>query len=72
MARWFRRKANGRGWEPGSWEGWLVMAIFTAGIAAVGAQVRTLGLAKTLVCFALLTAMLLAVTLATAGKDSDR
>jgi hypothetical protein len=36
---WFRAKRYGWGWGlPGSWEGWLVLAVF-AGLLAVGSFV---------------------------------
>jgi uncharacterized membrane protein YraQ (UPF0718 family) len=33
---WFRAKKYGYGWEPATWEGWLVMALFFAGAIYIG------------------------------------
>jgi len=33
---WFRAKKYGYGWEPASWEGWVVTALFLAGAVWIG------------------------------------
>jgi len=71
MAKWFRKKRVGYGWTPCTWQGWLVMAIFTAAVLAVVARANSLGPQTTLVIVAAVTVALLVVAAFTSGKDSD-
>lgn len=32
---WFVRKTYGYGWVPGTWEGWLVLGIYTGGMVSI-------------------------------------
>ena len=70
--RWFRRRSDGRGWTPCSWQGWLALAVFTAGVAAAALEANALGPARTFAAIGALTVALLAVTAFTSGKDSDQ
>jgi hypothetical protein len=72
MMPWFRRKTFGYGWTPASWEGWVAMAIFTAGIVGVATRASELGPVTSAVLIGALTAVLLVITAATSEKDSDR
>ena len=71
MPRWFRRKTLGYGWTPCSWQGWVVMALFTGGVMIAAAAAKDLGRQGTLEIIAALTVCLLAVTVFTSGNDSD-
>jgi len=33
---WFRARRYGWGWEPATWEGWLVMVLYVVGMAGGG------------------------------------
>ncbi len=56
---WFRAKRYGWGWGlPTAWQGWVVLALFTAAIAALGvglmpAHPRAFGLGTAVTTFAL-------------------
>lgn len=32
---WFVRKTYGYGWVPGTWEGWLVLGVYTGGLISI-------------------------------------
>ncbi|QQG49623.1 MAG: hypothetical protein HZB70_02365 [Candidatus Berkelbacteria bacterium] len=32
---WFRRKKYGYGWYPASWQGWLVLGVYTGGLVSI-------------------------------------
>ena len=38
--RWFRRRAVGMGWQPASWQGWLITLVAVAAVVAVTALIR--------------------------------
>ena len=71
MPRWFRRKRWGYGWTPCTWQGWVVMAVFTAGVAAAALETTVLGPTRTFAAIGAMTVALLAVMAFTSGKDSD-
>ncbi len=39
--RWFRRNQSGPGWHPGSWQGWLILAVVVAAIVTLVVLLRT-------------------------------
>ncbi len=71
MAKWFRRKTLGYGWAPCTWQGWMVMALFTAAVAAAAAGARQLGPDRTVAAIGMLVIGLFVVTAFTSGRDSD-
>jgi len=71
MPRWFRKKRRGYGWTPCTWQGWVVMAVFTAGVVVLAVNARTLGQAQTLAGAGALVLVLTLVAAFTSGKDSD-
>ncbi|MGJ4843642.1 hypothetical protein [Leifsonia sp. Le1] len=38
---WFGRNTSGPGWHPGSWQGWLILAVVVAALVAVVVLLRT-------------------------------
>jgi hypothetical protein len=37
---WFRRRSVGVGWQPATWQGWVITAVAVAGVTAVLASMR--------------------------------
>lgn len=65
---WFRRRKVGFGWQPISWQGWLVTAV--AGAGAVGAVTLLHGSAARVPIVILIVAVYVVVALSTGGARS--
>lgn len=69
---WFRRKPSGLGWEPASWEGWGVTALFVLACLGISdPEIVRLGNTERMVCILALVAALLVVALATSERTKN-
>jgi ABC-2 type transport system ATP-binding protein len=66
---WFRRRRVGFGWQPNSWQGWLLTAIFVALVLVLLVTLRASSARVPLVI--LLFAVYAMVALATGGRTRD-
>lgn len=72
---WFRRKKYGWGWVPASWQGYLVLGVYTGGLISIflKADSQSYSVSESLTIFFLplvgLTIILLIITVITGEKS---
>lgn len=70
---WFRAKVYGWGWTPAKWQGWLVLAVYVAGVFLFASTIDDDSLGKEVVfTFILPVALLTAAMIRVCWRTGER